>query len=618
MSVLAAIWTPRLQPLAPITKTKGWRNQIEREIHTARVRSRSPRRKGGVKQYLKEWAQGHLSAACLWRLCYSIVGVDKTDAGYGIHRLADMASEVQGSERNCMYKLRKILADTVLVDLVHEVPHDKKDKTNTLTHHLRPSLLAGLIHKYNRRKFGVIFGADPAGIKGFWESFFGSEDGREFKSLHPSLRDKDPEALKNSIPIVIHEDAAPYGKKKSVMCFQWGPLITHGTDLESRFMAHCYIKNNCSADTATKGWSLFWEEVDCMAEGRDHNGNYFAQDTDGTIWKFEFLFCQNDFDMDPEHGLPNYKMGKLFCKYCRATNCADKGFGSNPFPHQDQKSTASWRRTLVTDNDEFMNRLVRPHPLTQSKYFNKYTVRNDLMHALDHKGVYGVQIASTLVYLLDNDGVPSLGRTKGERLETINARLHDFNKGPNLNATSKLDALTESNLQPHGAKDYATLAGPTVKAANTRQSLPFLKYIADRYLTDESNIDHVLIHLLIRHTLEFNRVMYSAGTFFTDAEIHELTNATLGVGKYMQLLRARAKEAGSLLWHITPKTHYMQHFPAEAKLISPKAVQCYIEESYIGKIAQVWASCKNGPVKETIQATALLKYLIWLAIELDL
>ena len=72
-----------------------------------------------------------------------------------------------------------------------------------------------------------------------------------------------------------------------------------------------------------------------MAEGRDHDGNYFAQDTDGTIWKFEFLFCQNDFDMDPGHGLPNYKMGKLFCKYCRATNCVDKGFGTNPYPHQE-------------------------------------------------------------------------------------------------------------------------------------------------------------------------------------------------------------------------------------------------------------------------------------------
>ena len=126
MSVLAAIWTPRLQPLAPVTKTKGWRNQIEREIHTAGVRSRSPRRKGGVKQHLKEWAQGHLSTACLWRLCYSLVGVDKTDARYGVCRLSDMATEIGGSERNCMYKLRNILADTCLVKLVQEVPHDKK------------------------------------------------------------------------------------------------------------------------------------------------------------------------------------------------------------------------------------------------------------------------------------------------------------------------------------------------------------------------------------------------------------------------------------------------------------------------------------------------------------
>ena len=67
-----------------------------------------------------------------------------------------------------------------------------------------------------------------------------------------------------------------------------------------------------------------------------------------------------------------------------------------------------------------------------------------------------------------------------------------------------------------------------------------------------------------------------------------------------------------------PKTHYMQHFPDEAALIAPRLVQCYIEESYIGKAAQIWASCKNGPYSETIQRIGLLKYLVWLAIELDL
>ena len=73
-----------------------------------------------------------------------------------------------------------------------------------------------------------------------------------------------------------------------------------------------------------------------------------------------------------------------------------------------------------------------------------------------------------------------------------------------------------------------------------------------------------------------------------------------------------------MIWGIKPKAHYMQHFPDEAKLISPRVVQCYIEESFIGKIAQIWASSKAGPYQETIQQVSLLKYLVWLCIELDL
>ena len=126
------------------------------------------------------------------------------------------------------------------------------------------------------------------------------------------------------------------------------------------------------------------------------------------------------------------------------------------------------------------------------------------------------------------------------------------------------------------------------------------------------------MHTLISHTVEFNRLMYSSGTFFTEPELQALKIATEGVGKYMQLLRARAKEKKQLIWHIIPKPHYMQHFPEEAKLISPRVVQCYIEESFIGKVAQIWASSKNGPYSEIIQYIVLLKYLVWLAVDLDL
>ena len=39
---------------------------------------------------------------------------------------------------------------------------------------------------------------------------------------------------------------------------------------------------------------------------------------------------------------------------------------------------------------------------------------------------------------------------------------------------------------------------------------------------------------------------------------------------------------------------------------------------YIGKVAKIWASSKNGPYSETIQRVGLLKCLVWLAVELDL
>ena len=167
----------------------------------------------------------------------------------------------------------------------------------------------------------------------------------------------------------------------------------------------------------------------------------------------------------------------------------------------------------------------------------------------------------------------------------------------NKGISSRLEQLTLNTLLPGGASNYADLRGPTVKAANTRQAMPFLKDLANRHLTDPNEMDHVIIHQLLEHTAEFNRLMYSSAAFLTPEELAAFDQATKGIGKYMQLLRKRAKGAKQLLWKIVPKTHYMQHFPDEARLINPRVVQCYIEESYIGKLAQIWASARNGPYK---------------------
>ena len=108
----------------------------------------------------------------------------------------------------------------------------------------------------------------------FWRGLFDSLDGREFKDLHPSLQGKTPEQLNTTIPIVVHEDSAPYGKKRSVNVLQWGPLIVRGTDIESRFVHHGYIsKAGTPAESAQAAWSKFWADVGRMAEGKDQHGS---------------------------------------------------------------------------------------------------------------------------------------------------------------------------------------------------------------------------------------------------------------------------------------------------------------------------------------------------------
>ena len=176
MSALQAIWEPIDAPAARRTfKIKGFRKQLAME-DPEHGRSRSPRRSHGVKAMLKSWATGDSSAVAIWKLCHAIVTRDGSDAGLGMQRLAQLGSEVSGSEKNCSHKLKDLLATTALPKLVRAIPHAEGEYT--VTHHIRPTDLIRLIHSSNRHKFGHIFGANPVTLKQFWEELGASEDGR--------------------------------------------------------------------------------------------------------------------------------------------------------------------------------------------------------------------------------------------------------------------------------------------------------------------------------------------------------------------------------------------------------------------------------------------------------
>ena len=50
------------------------------------------------------------------------------------------------------------------------------------------------------------------------------------------------------------------------------------------------------------------------------------------------------------------------------------------------------------------------------------------------------------------------------------------------------------------------------------------------------------MHQLLHHTIEFKRAMDAVGTFWTEHDVEQLAKVTEGAGKYVHLLRAKAKE----------------------------------------------------------------------------
>ena len=63
------------------------------------------------------------------------------------------------------------------------------------------------------------------------------------------------------------------------------------------------------------------------------------------------------------------------------------------------------------------------------------------------------------------------------------------------------------------------------------------------------------------------------------------------------------------LWQVTPKVHYaVAHIPEQARLINPRFVQNYGEESLVGRITKIWAASANGPYEANAQKICLARY----------
>ena len=126
------------------------------------------------------------------------------------------------------------------------------------------------------------------------------------------------------------------------------------------------------------------------------------------------------------------------------------------------------------------------------------------MHILDHHGVACVMTGSVLHECCVD---PRLGPNREARLAVLNASLKAFQQSHVVN--SRLPPLRLENLMTNG---WAETSSPVIKAANTRQAIPWVETIARKYFDRGTPEDLAKIRAA-SHLNGVHHVLYGSDMF---------------------------------------------------------------------------------------------------------
>ena len=530
--------------------------------------------------HLREWSEGTASSRQVLQHCWNAVA-DGECTHSMVHRISALYSD-RATTGGLAHKLLKLLDDGGLCSPIVSTPGD------VINCMASPYRLAQTLHSRYPEKFVTMMGLDENVIGDFWRGFLGEVDHREFPGP-PSLRHLevgDP-AWRRIVPIVLHEDAGPFAKGQSVNILSWSSLLGAGGEKLAQLPIASYIKEggvSTALSPVQQGqlWTPILQDFERM----------LAEPIGG--WRFLVVFfCKGDLEQrSVGWGLASYSAAQP-CSQC----CADRGGTS----WTEFRSDAAWRATVLTTKAAYFARARQPlHPLMTSSFSWVYMFPPDLMHVCDCKGTASTLAGSVLLPLLYD---PRLGATIEARLLTLNTSLKAYYRAHPL--LSRVPTIRQSNLT--NEQGWATLVGQLVKAAATRQLVPWLVEIASAYYDDPDDEYSRLVGRICRLKDSFYKQVYGAPILLSPEQRAELRRTVLRYGLTLQQLREICRLRHQLRWQIPPKAHYMQHLVDLP--INCRWCQCYSEEGHVGTMTKIWCRSAQGRYRNNAQKLVLLKRL---------
>lgn len=537
-------------------------------------RSRSADRRGvfgygyELTNWLQEWAWGTIFASSLVRKADAKVKGGDTSNPH-VCRLAKSVGCVQNAER--------------IVESI--IPTSRFPPLQTWAGTVKDGILPydsfHWLKELNATKFEIAFGA-RGDLTQWWTDFRASGDGLLMWNLHPWLRHKIPADLSRHVPLMLFDDAGVVGKAKSAFCRVYYSLVGKGSDKETRALLATAHKFDYSDD---RSWDPIMESFAKLALPVD-------RDSWGGI--LLFLGCDLEYVCNV-CGMTHFNSNDV-CGLCEANDSSH--------PHTDNGRGAAWRDSSYT-NDAYVAKFRRPlHALVRHEWFSKYSYRLDVMHLADHHGVANHVVGNVFYAQICDPAGPLPGNSQQARLDFLNDDIRGYNS---LRAVqSRLPRLKMDNII---VGDFPELRGTLVKAANSRQVVPYAVDLARRARaktgTDPSKHAFKCVDTLHR----IYDLLYNAGTFLTPDEKRELERLCFKMGIHYQWLAVNAADNRQLRWKQNPKHHlWFGHLTEQAQLINPIVCQGYCSESMVGSLACIYKGSMRGPHHGRSATTVLKKW----------
>ena len=119
---------------------------------------------------------------------------------------------------------------------------------------VKPHTLIQFLYNISPRRFRNLNGIDETRIQTFWEGLRASSHGQIMFQEHRHLRGRSPASLRHTMPLVIHEDAAPFSKHRSVPALSVSCLLAIGPEIDINYVIAAGVKDNdfyCHPDDAS-------------------------------------------------------------------------------------------------------------------------------------------------------------------------------------------------------------------------------------------------------------------------------------------------------------------------------------------------------------------------------